>query len=402
MERDAERLGRLTGALDAANLDAVCCRLPHNVLLLTGYWPMLGTAIALLTRDGEIALIVPEDERDLARRGWVDDARITTFRPITLDHLGNSDEAAHPLLIEAGRALGLGRASIGYEGAFGFTPVPYVALAAGSGAPLGLYKAALPDADFWDATALLERQRMILTGREQALLARACMIAEGAFCAARAALHVGATEVQVAAAAQAQLEIAGLREPEVQRAGGRAFCMAGPRSADADRAYALTSARSLASGDFALVHLNSYVEGFWTDLTRTSFLGSPNGQQLAMYEAVLDARALALRAIGDGVRASAVDAAARDHLTAAGFGAAFTHQLGHGIGYGAIYHGNLPRLHPCSEDVLRDGMACNIEPAIYIEGRGGLRHCDDVVVRPDGVQLLSPFHASLADLLLTD
>ena len=86
MERDAERLGRLTGALDAANLDAVCCRLPHNVLLLTGYWPMLGTAIALLTRDGEIALIVPEDERDLARRGWVDDARITTFRPITLDH----------------------------------------------------------------------------------------------------------------------------------------------------------------------------------------------------------------------------------------------------------------------------------------------------------------------------
>ncbi len=116
MERDAERLGRLTGALDAANLDAVCYRLPHNVLLLTGYWPMLGTAIALLTRNGEIALIVPEDERDLARRGWVDDARITTFRPITLDHLGNSDEAAHPLLIEAGRALGLGRASIRLRG----------------------------------------------------------------------------------------------------------------------------------------------------------------------------------------------------------------------------------------------------------------------------------------------
>lgn len=98
--------------------------------------------------------------------------------------------------------------------------MPYVALAAGIGATLGLYKAALPDADFWDATALLERQRMILTGREQALLARACMIAEGAFGAARAAIHVGATEVQVAAAAQAQLEIAGLREPAVQRAGG--------------------------------------------------------------------------------------------------------------------------------------------------------------------------------------
>jgi len=55
--------------------------LPHNVPLLTGYWPMLGTAIALLTRAGDLALIVPEDERVLARRGWVADERITSFRP---------------------------------------------------------------------------------------------------------------------------------------------------------------------------------------------------------------------------------------------------------------------------------------------------------------------------------
>jgi len=113
MERDKERIERLTAALGATNLDALCCRLPHNVLLLTGYWPMLGTAIALLTRDGEIALIVPEDEGDLARRGWVADERIASFRPITLDHLGNGSEAAHPLLAEAGRHLGLARAAIG-------------------------------------------------------------------------------------------------------------------------------------------------------------------------------------------------------------------------------------------------------------------------------------------------
>src|SRR6476646_10244041 len=106
MERDAERIERLTAALGAANLDALCCRLPHNVLLLTGYWPMLGTAIALLTRDGDLALLVPEDEHLLARHGWVDDARITLFSPITLDHLGNGNKAVRSLLAEAGRRLG--------------------------------------------------------------------------------------------------------------------------------------------------------------------------------------------------------------------------------------------------------------------------------------------------------
>lgn len=402
MERDEERIGRLVAALAAANLDALCCQLPHNVLLLTGYWPMLGTSIALLTRDGDLALIVPEDERGLARRGWVGDERITSFRPITLDHLGNGSEAARPLLAEAGRRLGLGRAAIGYEGMFGFTPAPYVALATGNGTTLDLYKMALPDADFWDATPLLDGQRAALTARERGAVACACAVAEHAFRAARKAIRAGATEAQVAAAAGAQLEIAGLQQPEAQRAGGRAFCMSGPRSADAYRAYALTSDRALRPGDFVLVHVNSYVDGFWTDLTRTYFLGTPTGRQLAMYEAVLEARSLALRAIGDGVRAAAVDAAARAHLTDAGFGEAFKHQLGHGVGYGAIYHGNLPRLHPCSDDVLRDGMVCNIEPAIYIEELGGLRHCDDVAVRPEVAQLLSPFHTSLADLLIAD
>ena len=402
MERDAERIERLTVALGAANLDALCCRLPHNVLLLTGYWPMLGTAIALLTRDGDLALLVPEDEHLLARRGWVDDARIALFSPVTLDHLGNCNEAARSLLAAAGRRLGLARAAVGYEGQFGFAPVPYVALATGNGTTLDLYKTALPGADFWDATALLDEQRATLTARELTAATRACAVAEQAFRAARKAIHTGVTEAQVAAVAQTRLEIAGLRESGVQRAGGRAFCMSGPRSADAYRAYALTSNRSLQSGDFVLVHVNSYVDGFWTDLTRTYFLGEPSGRQLAMYEAVFEARTRAFRTVGDGVRAAAVDATARDHLNAVGFGTAFKHQLGHGVGYGAIYHGNQPRLHPCSEDVLQSGMVCNIEPAVYIDGFGGLRHCDDVAVLPTGLQLLSPFHTSLADLLIAD
>lgn len=402
MERDTTRLDTLTRALVHSKLEALCCRLPQNVLLLTGYWPMLGTAIALLTRAGTLTLIVPEDERDLARRGWVAEEWILGFAPATLDHLDDSDTAARPLLAEAAGRMGLDRASIGYEGGENSTPAPYVALVTHGRERLALYKAAIPEATFLDATALLADQRAHLTGREIAATGRACAVAELAFRSAHAALRPGVTEAQIAAAAQGELEGSGLQIAGTQRAGGRAFCMSGPRSAEAYRAYALTSNRTLQQGDFVLVHINSYVDGFWTDLTRTYFLGVPSGRQLAMYEAVLEARLRALHTLGAGVRAATVDAAARDRLTAAGFGAAFKHQLGHGVGYGAIYYNDPPRLHPCSEDILRENMVCNLEPAIYLTDFGGLRHCDMVAVLHEGFQLLSPFHSSLAELLITD
>lgn len=59
-----------------------------------------------------------------------------------------------------------------------------------------------------------------------------------------------------------------------------------------------------------------------------------------------------------------------------------------------------PRLHPKSDDVLEEGMVFNVEPAIYIEGYGGIRHCDVVTVTADGMELLTPFQASVEELEL--
>ena len=78
-----------------------------------------------------------------------------------------------------------------------------------------------------------------------------------------------------------------------------------------------------------------------------------------------------------------VDRAARDVIRRHGFGDdAFPHGTGHGVGFAAIDHTARPRLHPASDDVLQPGMVFNVEPAIYIEGYGGFRHCDMVVVTP--------------------
>ena len=93
-----------------------------------------------------------------------------------------------------------------------------------------------------------------------------------------------------------------------------------------------------------------------------------------------------------------MDRAAREVLAGCGLGAAFTHGTGHGVGFAAIDHHARPRLHPASDDVLMEGMTFNLEPAAYLEGRGGVRHCDLVAVHASGAELLTPFHTSLEEL----
>jgi Xaa-Pro aminopeptidase len=73
----------------------------------------------------------------------------------------------------------------------------------------------------------------------------------------------------------------------------------------------------------------------------------------------------------------------------AGFGSAFKHGLGHGFGFQAINHAAAPILHPASDAVLRSGMVHNMEPAVYLDGKGGIRLNDNVLVREGGNEVLS-------------
>jgi Xaa-Pro aminopeptidase len=156
----------------------------------------------------------------------------------------------------------------------------------------------------------------------------------------------------------------------------------------------------LSKGDLALIHVNSNLRGYWTDITRTYFLGEPDERASAMYNAILAARKAALESIRPGVRAADVDKAARTVMTEHGFGKEFRHPTGHGVGFVAIDHNALPRIHPQSPDVLETGMVFNVEPGIYIEGYGGMRHCDVVAVTETGYEVLTPFHSTVEELTL--
>lgn len=397
MPRDEERVRLIREALCDEGLQAIVCALPANVLLLTGYWPVVGTSMALVTRDGYTALLAPEDERELAAEGWADEVR--TFRPASLDDLRSAEEAIRQPLAETAKAARITGGRVGYERSGEFEPASYAALHLYGSGILDLLGTAFPAAALTPVDPLLARLRSVKTPREVGRIRTACRIAGEAFAEGRRQLHAGQREAEVAACFGTPLGTRAEDRGDVRR-GGFAYCMSGVHSAQASGAYARTRERRIQPAEFVLVHCNSYADGFWTDITRTYCVGQADEHQRRLYEAVREARSAALAAIRPGVAAAAVDRAAREVFRSHGFAKEFKHSTGHGVGFAAINHNARPRLHPVSDDVLQVGMVFNVEPALYFEGRGGLRHCDVVVVTPAGAEVLTPFHVNREELVV--
>lgn len=399
MNPDVERARRITSALAEAGVDAFVCALPANVLLLSGYWPVVGASVAVATREGTVHVLAPEDEEELAARGRADVVR--TFSPGSLTELMGASEAVRAPLRETLKSLGVRRGSvIGYEAGEWFEPASYASLHLYGSAIKRMLAEEFPFSALIPADDLLKRLRAALTRAELEGVRAACRVAAEAFADGARSLRPGLKETEAAANFRAPLSVLGECAQGVERADGFVFCMSGPNSAGAFAAYQRSRARRIAEGDLVLVHCNSYADGFWTDITRTFCLGEPDERKRRMYDAVFAARHAALEAIRPGVCAAEVDSAARRVLEARGFGAEFKHGLGHGVGFAAINHNAPPRLHPASTDVLETGMIFNIEPAIYVEGYGGMRHCDVVAVTEAGAEVLTEFQTRVEQLTI--
>jgi Xaa-Pro dipeptidase len=374
--RDRERIEQILTVLRRQQWDGLVCARPMNILLVSGYWPVLGNSVAVVTADGEITLVVPEDEELPARLGWAD--RVLTF---------NSRSPAQRL---ASLLKPMQGGQVGYEDEAATEPVTYVGMK--------VRGEALQHRNLRPASAELAQLRAVLTRDDLTVLRRACGIAKEAYAGNSSFLTQGVTEAEVAAALRARI---GARPPgNAFRADGFCFCMSGPNSSQAYKAYQRSTSRDLRNGEFVLVHCNSYVDGLWTDITRTYFLGQPTHEQRQMLGSVLEARDAAVRQVRPGVRASAVDHAARQVLEMRGYGKTFKHATGHGVGFAAIDHNAPPRISAISDDVLAPGMTFNVEPAIYIDGVCGIRHCDMVTVTDTGCEMLTDFHSDPEDLVL--
>jgi Xaa-Pro aminopeptidase len=397
--RDPDQLRRIQNALAEEKLDAVVCALPMHVLMLSGYWPVVGTSLCVATRDGRRVLLVPADEEELARQG--DAGEIETYQPATLERVQSVNEAAAPELRRIFQRFGLTCGRVGYEHGAAPEPASYSAMRLFNGGIVDLLHEATPANALAPADEMLARLAAVKTPYQVERIRTACAVAGAGFRAGATGLRPGLAEAAAAELFRGPMITAGLARPGVERADAFAWCMAGRNSAQASAAYARSRDTRLARHEFVLVHCNSTADGYWSDVTRTYVLGTPQERQMKIYEAIFAARAAALAAIHPGARAADVDRAAREVLRSRGFGDdQFRHPAGHGVGFSAIAPGAMPRIHPHSPDVLETGMVFNVEPAVYIEGYGGARHCDVVAVTASGAEVLTPFQAGTDDLVL--
>lgn len=148
----------------------------------------------------------------------------------------------------------------------------------------------------------------------------------------------------------------------------------------------ITGNRILRKNEIVLCDIGALVDGYCSDLSRTFFLGkiSPLGRKV--YDTVARAQKLAIQAVKPGVKASRIDQIAREEVARAGYGDRFIHSTGHGVG---VEIHEAPLVSATSQDVLEPGMIITVEPGIYLQGWGGVRIEDTMLVTKTGCEILT-------------
>ncbi len=159
--------------------------------------------------------------------------------------------------------------------------------------------------------------------------------------------------------------------------------------------HAVPSSKKIESGEFVTMDFGCIFEGYCSDMTRTIVVGKANKEQKKIYTTVLEAQLRALEAIHAQVAACEVDKVARDLIALAGYGHCFGHGLGHSVG---LYIHEEPRLSPAYTKIIPENVTMTVEPGIYVEGFGGVRIEDLVVVTKDGHRNLTHSMKQLIEL----
>ncbi len=226
---------------------------------------------------------------------------------------------------------------------------------------------ALPAARQGLASAALRSMRIRKSAAEVAALAEAAEAIDRVQARVPGWLSPGRTELAVAA------DIADAIVAEGHARADFTIVASGPNAASPHHG---ASGRMLAPGDAVVVDIGGTMpSGYCSDCTRTYLIGAPPPGFAAYYQVLKDAQEAACAAVRPGISAEAVDAAAREPITAAGYGEHFIHRTGHGIGLEChedpyIVAGNAQPIEP--------GMAFSIEPGIYPGGHGA--RIEDIVV----------------------
>lgn len=346
-----ERRKRLAQQIASRKLDALVVSAQANIRYLCGF---TGSNGLLLVRGDGWALLLTDPRYELQAQQEADCLVRITRKPLTRE-----------LAAELGRRR-LRR--VGFE-AGRLTYADYESLKAALRARVQLK----PVAD------AVESLRLLKSEAEVEAIGRSMAIAAAAFEKAMRAAREGIREAELAAELDYQMRLLGAEKPAFET-----IVLFGENAA---LPHGKPGTRALRPHELVLVDIGAQRDGYASDMTRMAVLGTPSERVRRLYQIVLDAQQAALEQLRPGVTGGMVDAAARKALERHGLDQCFSHSTGHGVG---LEVHEAPRLGKDDKTRIQPGMVVTVEPGIYIEGWGGIRIEDTVVVTSNGSRILTP------------
>lgn len=348
-------LERAGGAMAASGVDGLLVGAGADLRYLTGYvaLPLERMTLLVARADGAHRLIVPTLERARAEEAGVQ---------IEIVDFGERDDP----FAEVTAAL----RGLGPDAVLGVGDQLWATFL------LGLQEVR-PHVRWTRASAITRELRMRKSPDEVARLRTVAQAIDRVHQRVPALLAPGRTESEVAR------DIATAMVEEGHDAPDFTIVASGPNGASPHHE---TGGRRIAEGDAVVVDIGGVRDGYYSDCTRNYVVGAaPDGYEEAE-AALVAAQRAACEAVRPGVTAESVDEAARAVLRDAGYGDAFIHRTGHGIGMEVHEH---PYIVGGNEQILEPGMTFSVEPGVYLPGRFGLRIEDIVAVTEDGAERLN-------------
>jgi Xaa-Pro aminopeptidase len=353
-----QRRRLIRAGLENRELDAMLLVSPANVRYLTGFTGSNGALLAL----PEEVIFFTDPRYAVQSKGEISCRTKVCKGPILAD-------AASVVKARRIRRLGFERTHLSYDG--------FETLRAKM--PMNT---ALEPISGW-----LETYRVLKSESEIALIRRSVATNSKAFERAVRRVRPGVSERDLAAEIDHQMRRLGAEKPSFET-----IVAAGERSA---LPHAHPTGAVLKPRQLVLIDMGAFQDGYASDMTRMLFLGTPGERVKRLYRAVLEAQLAAIDAVRPGVTTAQVDRQARDVLKAHKLERAFVHSTGHGLG---LEIHELPRIGKKDKTPLAAGMAITIEPGVYLEGVGGIRIEDTVVVTATGCEVLTPTSKELRAL----
>lgn len=236
-------------------------------------------------------------------------------------------------------------------------------------------------------SGVVENLRAVKSPEEIARIRAAVNANSQAFSKTLSRLKPGVREMDIAAELDFQMRMLGAEKPAFET-----IVASGTRTA---LPHAHPTSKKIEAGELLLIDMGATLDGYTSDMTRMAHLGVPSKRTQALYKAVLAAQLAGIAAVRAGMPASKVDAAAREVLKRHELDKAFVHSTGHGLGL-EIHEG--PRIAKKEKTKLRAGMVITIEPGAYLEGFGGVRIEDTVLVTETGCEILTSTSKDLVQI----